>query len=550
MSVESHDPVIYPESDGKPMAETDVHRDATVARRPCPHHDRVGLASFAPSCIVAPMTTSGWCDVLGIQRPDLAAVKDHREASTYACLLVALLEREEAMTLAQVARRFDEVGIASFEEALRSLKRCRPGRAPVYRDGDDYGLDPHDDELGLWVFRLGLRPPKVPPLRVVRPPPPPLPGDEVPLSPAELDEAWKDASLRSWSIRRLALAVLDAHGGGPLPAEDVVAFVSERTAWHPLEADSSTFKRKGCPVLVGEDGSWRVADDSDEALQAARKAVRERVAMHRKHASLQPDPAVMAARRKAIERKEAENAEALASMSRALVVVFPRKEPRAAALVDVGEQTVESFIDEELDELRTRLVDYDIIGAEDVRPLLRALGVDGDGQRLAELGPPQKTMTINQRGRTLKITTAMLVQGSCGISRPFGDPKKLRTYLAKGQETKLRRRLEADVKSLYSYYQYGRLHGAVRLRWGFLDEPLPVPWVHRDEPTLYHLKKTALERGQPLEVVIGNAPGWTDPWARARMAFVGHEPKRYRTWLVDDEGFVIDEADVQRARLR
>ena len=31
MSVESHDPVVYPESDGKPMAETDVHRDEAVA---------------------------------------------------------------------------------------------------------------------------------------------------------------------------------------------------------------------------------------------------------------------------------------------------------------------------------------------------------------------------------------------------------------------------------------------------------------------------------------------------------------------------------------
>lgn len=31
MSVESHDPVFYPESDGKPMAETDVHYAETVA---------------------------------------------------------------------------------------------------------------------------------------------------------------------------------------------------------------------------------------------------------------------------------------------------------------------------------------------------------------------------------------------------------------------------------------------------------------------------------------------------------------------------------------
>lgn len=489
--------------------------------------------------------------MLGMERPDLAAVKDHRQASTYSCLLVALLERGEAMTLEEVARRFEEVGIDSFEGALRSLKRCRPGRAPVYRDEDDYALDPHDDELHLWVFRLGLRPPKVPALRVVRPEPAPLPGEEVALSPGELDEAFgDDASLSNWSSQRLALAVLDAHGGGPLSAEDAVAFVAERTKWHRLQADSSTFARKGCPVLVGEDGSWRVAPDADAVLRAARAAVRSRIATKRKYASMAPDPAVAKARRKAMDRQREENAKALAGMTRALVVAFPTKKPRAAALVDVRERTIHSFVDDELGELRERLASYDIIGAENVRPLLRALDFGGEDKRLAELGPPQKSMTINRRGRTLKITTTMLVQGSCGISRPFGDPKKLRSYLAKNEVAKLRRRLEADVKSLYNYYQYGRLHGAVRLRWGFLDELLPAPWVHRDEPILRDLERRALDHQEPLEVIVGSAPGWSEPWSRARLAFVEREPNGYRRWLVDEDGFVLEEADVQRARLR
>ena len=57
----------------------------------------------------------------------------------------------------------------------------------------------------------------------------------------------------------------------------------------------------------------------------------------------------------------------------------------------------------------------------------------------------------------------------------------------------LRRRLEADAKALFALYQYGSLHGAVRLRWGFLDEMIPAPWVHRDERTLYDLVKRAHE---------------------------------------------------------
>ena len=85
-----------------------------------------------------------------------------------------------------------------------------------------------------------------------------------------------------------------------------------------------------------------------------------------------------------------------------------------------------------------------------------------------ELGPPQKTRQLNRRGRKLQITTRLLVHGSCGITRPFGDERVLRGYLREGRDAKLRRRLAADAKSLFALYQYGRLHGAVRLRWGFL----------------------------------------------------------------------------------
>lgn len=236
-------------------------------------------------------------------------------------------------------------------------------------------------------------------------------------------------------------------------------------------------------------------------------------------------------------------------MTRALLVGFPAKRPRAVALLDVGRHTIQTFVDEEIEGLRDRVADYDIVGAEDVRALLRGLDIDADGTRLAELGPPQKSKTLNKRGRTLRITTTLLVQGSCGIGRPFGEPNKLAAYLEKGELTKLRRRLEADVKSLYALYEYGRLHGAVRLRWGFLDERIPAPWVHRDERTLYDLKRAALETGQVIEVVVGNAPGWSEPWSRARRAIVEPDLSGWRTWLVDDEGRVIDDSEVQRARL-
>jgi len=266
---------------------------------------------------------------------------------------------------------------------------------------------------------------------------------------------------------------------------------------------------------------------------------------------MRTDPAVVAARRKHFERKREAHAQALARMRRVLIHAFPAKAPEAIALVDVAQREVTTFVGQEIGRALEELADYEVIAAVDVRGLLRALGFEPGERRLEELGPPQKTKTLNKRGRTLKITTSLLVQGSCGISRPFGDDKKLREYVRDGKLTKLRRRLEANVKSLFALYQYGRLHGAVRLRWGFLDERIPAPWVHRDEPTLNSLKELACERGVPLEVVVGSAPGWSDPWSRGRRAYVEKEERRWRSWswLVDEEGYVIVEDEIQLARL-
>ncbi len=220
------------------------------------------------------------------------------------------------------------------------------------------------------------------------------------------------------------------------------------------------------------------------------------------------------------------------------------------ALLERGEPTrweIPTYMGEDITRSKPKLADYDVLAAVDVRALLRALRFEPGERRLAELGPPQKTRQLNERARTLKITTTLLVRGSCGISRPFGDEKALHTYLREGESTKLRRRLEADARSLYALYQYGRLHGAVRLRWGFLDERLPAPWVHRDEHTLYHLMKRAYEIPAPLEVVVGSAPSWADPWSRVRRAYVEQDEGGWRFWLVDEQGYVIDEADVQAA---
>jgi hypothetical protein len=491
--------------------------------------------------------TNPYCEALGIRVPRLEVAKNSPDANYYSLLIVALLERGEPIKLEEAAKRFEEAGVAPADRALASLKRCKPGRPPVYRDGDRYALDPHDDEADLWAFRLGLLPPKAAALQLVRPDPRPLPTPDQLLTVADLDEAWREGVPSGWSALRVAICVLDAHGGTMHPG-DVLAFVAARSRWSLLRAESANFWRRGAAVGTRGDGKWELGREH-EAVRPARQAVRERVAMLRRWAHVRSDPAVVEANVKRFESEREANAERLARMRRVVIHAFPATKAEAVVLVDVGRRDVTTLMGEDVARVGEKLAGYEILAAVNVRALLRALHFEPGARRLAELGPPQKTFQLNKWGRTLKVTTRLLIQGSCGVGRPLGDEAVLRRYLRDGEHTKLRRRLESDAKSLFALYQYGLLHGAVRLRWGFLDERIPAPWVHSDEPRLYHLMKRARGLRVPLEVVIGSAPGWADPWSRVRTAHVESDEGGWRLWLLDEQGYPIDEVEVQAARL-
>ncbi|HEX4452470.1 MAG TPA: hypothetical protein VH143_16450 [Kofleriaceae bacterium] len=488
--------------------------------------------------------TNRYCEPLGIPVPSLAAVRGHREASTYSLMIVSLLEHGRPMTLDEIARELVAAGAAEHvDDARRSLQRCRPARAPVYRDGDLYALDPHDAELDLWAFRLGLRPP-----RVARPepaPPPPRPPVTQRLTVAELDAAWgHDASLNGWSAQRIALAILDAHDP-PMTPEELVAFVAARTKWHRLTASPTWFRRPGAAVTVDAAGTLSIVPGAPE-LAMARDAVRDAVARHRRYP--RTDAAAIQAAGRAYEQRRAAHAVELAALRRVLVHAFPATAPQAVVVVDVDRHALTTLVGGELANLGALLQRFDLLCGVDIRGTLRALAIDAADRRLAELGPPQKTVR-DAYGRTLKITTAMLIHGSCGISRPLGDDKQLRAYLAKGQLDKLAARLEADAKALFALHAYGRTQGRVRLRAGGLDEVFPAPWHHHDEPTLYHLKREAAEASLGLIAVVGPAPAWDAPWARARRLAVVPGDGPYDLVLVDELGRYVDDRDVQLARL-
>jgi len=381
-----------------------------------------------------------YCEKLGIDVPALDRIAGKRlvaggQQTVFGLLVVALLERGGPMTLEDVAHRMEEAGVAPADAALRSLKRCRPARAPVYRDENEYGLDTDSDELDLLLFSYGLRPPRLP---------------DPPASPTKARLDW-----------------------------DANAFL---------------------------------------------------------------------ARSREIEREREEHAAELAALRRAIVHIFPTERPVAATILDVDAHELWTSTGDELDATRERLAGYEVLAGIDIRAMLRALAFDPGDRRLADLSPPQRTVSL-EHGRSLRLTTAMLVQGSCGISRPFAAGDRMRSYLAGGQTTKLRRRLEADAMSLYALYQYGRTHGCLRLRWANIDDMLPVPWVHGDEDVLDHLSSKAFTLGIAIEAVVGRAPEWTVPWARARLLRVIVGRREHDRILIDEDGFEVDERDVQVARL-
>jgi hypothetical protein len=105
------------------------------------------------------------------------------------------------------------------------------------------------------------------------------------------------------------------------------------------------------------------------------------------------------------------------------------------------------------------------------------------------------------------------------------------------------------VKALYAFYCYGILHRGVRLRWGFLDEVLGVDWVLPGDLHLYDILNRARQAGAPVDIVVGAAPGWADPWSRARRV----EVVQIEPWVVTvrqgTERVPIDRREIQAVRM-
>jgi hypothetical protein len=104
------------------------------------------------------------------------------------------------------------------------------------------------------------------------------------------------------------------------------------------------------------------------------------------------------------------------------------------------------------------------------------------------------------------------------------------------------------VKALFAFDHYGVLHHWVRLRWGFLDETLPVDWAVPGDPNLYETLQACHAARRPIDVVWGSAPGWSDLWSRARRVTI----VSFDVWCLVVEGdgqrWQLPRVEIQAAR--
>lgn len=461
-----------------------------------------------------------YCDRWILPIPRIEDFVHRRAMKPFYFLILALLENGAPLDLDAIVARLLEAGVPESFANPRTLQKAWHGLAPVYRDKDGkFGLDLNSSEMDWIILVLELRP--RPEVAAAEPLPEiVMPGDDVPLSRAEVVAAVKDRGLSSVSMLRRAAAALDALGE-PMSIDALAAELTSLTESRLSLTPRDVAYWRG-DLILQLPGSILAINRESEALRPMREAIRKLAHPVLIQQAWQALRTAQWREKESVWEEERRQASARARMlRRGLLRVVPKADhPAAAMVLSVKDRQFRFFRPDEHEELRHHLREFDVLIGLHVRETLQALGVEPDNWQMLDLRPSQKTMKLNQRGRTLSITTELVITSTTGISRPLGDPARVAGYLAGGDWRKLSRRLESDAKAMFAHYRYGLLHHYVRLRWGFLDEFLSADWALPDDVHLRDLLEEAKASEVPVDLVCGSAPGWEHPWARAVRARV------------------------------
>jgi len=492
-----------------------------------------------------------YCRRLGIPLPDLDAALTKPELTLTHLVALALLEAGGPLTLEAIAERLARLALpprlaaAGLPTALRKAWRGQP---PVVRDPVDgrvyLDLLCHHDlrYLAYLANPVDATTTPVEPADFCQPP------ETVPLSQEEVDAAFRDRTLSTYSSIRRAAAILEASGGGPLSLMEIsrrLVALSGRGA--AIDERAVGLWSSGL-VAVRPDGLLHLSVSSPD-VSGLRRDIRRMASARLRHRAeadrARAWRAVREAKRTEERRRELDEAR---RARRALVhVVAVDGVPRAAAVIEVGIREQRLFIGDSLADLPDHLSAFDVLAGVDLRPSLRSVGLDPDRWWLAELRPTQRTFRPGDR-RAVAVSLPAIVHATVGRRVP-GDPGVWPPLVRARSTIRLVARLEEEAQALFALYEYGALHAGVRVRRRPGDRLLPVAWSLSGDPDVESLVSASIRHWVPVEVVVGPSAGLSDTWSAAITVTI---VERDRDMLFVREGEdvrVLDVADIHAVRL-
>ena len=445
------------------------------------------------------------------------------------------------MTVDEIAARLDSATLPprlARPDFVVAVKKAWHGQPPLVRDGDArLALDLLSSECRHIAALAGLRPAVLPrpgrgELR--------LPPDDEPLSQAEVTAAFSGRSMDVYSSIRTAAAVLDAWGN-PQTLEAINARLRMLTT-HGARIDVTTVRAwRTDLVAVDPDGSLHLSPGSSQ-IGTFRRDVRRMAAPRLRAAAEQRDSRVWLLERQRHQLKKERDLMAQAGqIRRALLhLVPPGQRPLAAAVIDLSrsgsekrEQApsrsalpaepgrdltddlassdVQVFVGDNLLELPDRLGEFDFLAGVDLRTSLRAIGLDPERWLLAELRPVQRTFRPAEQS-AVPVRLPGVVQATTGVSRVPADAATWGRLLDRKRLHDVAGRLATEARVLSLLYEYGALHGGVRVRTRPGDRLLPVEWGLAGDPDVHSALDAAMRACAAVDLVIHAPRDSADPW--------------------------------------
>jgi len=493
-----------------------------------------------------------YCRRLRLAVPDLDTAVKSPDVTIAQLMALAVLEAGGPLTLEAVAERLQRLALPPRLAAARNLSSLRKawhGQPPLVRDAADgrFYLDllAHHDIRWLAYVAGSLGVPFTRPEPAVFQ----LPPDSAPLSRAEVEAAFRDRTLYGYSSARRAAAMLEAAGGGPQSLDAINAGLTALSDYGAVIDERSVRLWKSDLVSVGSDRLLHLNAASQD-LPAMRRALRKMAASRLRQQAETERARAWRDERKTVRDEEEQHAEEEARrVRRALVhIVTVDGLPRGAAVINARTRAQRVFLDTSIGDLPAHLDGFDFLAGVDIRSSLRALGLDPDRWWLAELRPTQRTFRPSEQ-RPVAVGLPAIVHATTGKRHVPADEASWERLLAGHSASRLASRLETEAQALFALYQFGALHGGVRVRRRPDERLLPVSWSLRGDPDFEACVRAAIRRWVPVDIVVGPATGLADPWAGASTVTIVERDLHMLFVREGEDVRAVDPADVHAIRL-